>query len=223
MNERTIVLLFLKAPVKNTVKTRLAAAVGSDAALDLSRCFILDTVASLMQAGLRIRICYTPLREKETVAALLPFQNDLVPQEGEDLGERMENAFRLAFADGMSQAVLLGSDIPDLPGVVVEEACRALLSADVVLGPSKDGGYYLIGSTGSGFCPDLFRAIPWSTPEVLNMTLQKANEAGLKVHLLPEWSDVDSVDDLRDLVDRNRNTPFRASRTMEYLRKGNGF
>jgi rSAM/selenodomain-associated transferase 1 len=223
MNEQTIVLLFLKAPVRGTVKTRLASALGSAASLDLARCFILDTVGLLTGTGLPIRICYAPPGEKETVAALLPLQKDLVPQEGKDLGERMENAFRRAFSDGFSRAVLLGSDIPDLPAEIVEHACAALGSADAVFGPAKDGGYYLIGSTRSGFCPDLFSAVPWSTPEVLAVTLQKARAAGLTIHLLPEWSDVDSADDLRELVERNRAAPFGASRTMAYFTKGEGF
>jgi hypothetical protein len=223
MNEHTIVMVFLKAPVLDTVKTRLAAALGSSAALDLFRCFILDTVESLTRIRLHVRICYTPAREKDAVAALLPLQNDLVPQEGKDLGERMENAFRRAFSEGFTRAVLLGSDIPDLPRGIVEDACTSLSTAAVVLGPATDGGYYLIGSTCSGFCPDLFRGVPWSTPDVLAVTLEKANAAGLKVHLLPQWNDVDSVEDLKELVDRNRHTAFNASRTIAYLKKGECF
>ena len=222
MNE--LVLLFLKAPVRGTVKTRLASAIGAEAALELFRCFILDTAESVTRAGLPLRICFTPASEINKVADLLPPQSyNLMPQEGKDLGERMENAFRRAFAEGCCRAVLLGSDIPDLPADIIGEALAALLSVDLVLGPARDGGYYLIGMTGPRVCQDLFRGIPWSSPSVFRLTLQKAQAAGLKVHLLPDWNDVDSVEDLRDLVSRNRDTAFKTSRTMAYLKKGGRF
>lgn len=220
MNEGSLVLLFLKAPVSGAVKTRLARDIGNEAALELYRRFILDAVDGLTQAGHRIRLCYAPAEARDAIRSLLPAQRDLLPQEGGDLGERMENAFRTAFAGGFTRVLLLGSDIPDLPPAIIEEGFTSLLTNDLVLGPASDGGYYLVGSTPEGFLPDLFHDIPWSTDSVLRLSVKAAATAGRTLHLLPSWQDVDSAADLKDLARRNRDSAFGGSRTMEYLRKG---
>jgi glycosyltransferase A (GT-A) superfamily protein (DUF2064 family) len=118
---------------------------------------------------------------------------------------------------GSSRAVLIGSDIPDLPESILSEAFRSLDDHDAVLGPARDGGYYLIGFRRDTFVPDVFRGIEWSTDRVFAETRRKLEQATRSVYLLPEWSDVDTPEDLRDLKERNEGTAFAKSRTMKYL------
>jgi len=129
----------------------------------------------------------------------------------------MELAFRHAFAEGRTRAVLIGSDIPDLPTSVVSGAFRALDGNDAVIGPARDGGYYLVGFRSDTFLPGIFRGIPWSTATVLADTLAVFEREGRKVHRLSLWRDVDTIDDLKDLMDRSRNSNFSSSLTMAYL------
>ena len=110
-----------------------------------------------------------------------------------------------------------GSDIPDLPESILSEAFRSLDDHDAVLGPARDGGYYLIGFRRDTFVPDVFRGIEWSTDRVFAETRRKLEQATRSVYLLPEWSDVDTPEDLRDLKERNEGTAFAKSRTMKYL------
>jgi rSAM/selenodomain-associated transferase 1 len=132
---------------------------------------------------------------------------EYLPQEGADLGERMANAFDFSFAAGYGPVLLRGSDTPDLPASIIYEAQEALAreKADLVLGPAADGGYYLIGL--SQPAPRLFEDIAWSTPGVLDATLQLATGMGLTVHLLPGWRDIDTPEDLLAFLQRSRMAP----------------
>lgn len=136
---------------------------------------------------------------------------------------RMKNAFMSCFAEGMTAAVLLGSDLPDLPGAVLKEAFSALEDSDGVLGPSVDGGYYLVGFRREGFCPEIFDNIPWSTEQVFPETVSRFYEARRTVALLPPGRDLDTPDDLRDFRRRNLDTPFAHSRTMTLLNRSVDF
>jgi rSAM/selenodomain-associated transferase 1 len=217
MPEKFTVLFFIKAPERGLVKSRLAAAIGDDRALELYRSFILDVVGMLEDTKYPFRICCYPAAGVGTVIDWLGTERQYMAQEGNDLGERMENAFGRVFSEGLDRAVLIGSDIPDLTASLMNDAVASLEQNDVVLGPASDGGYYLIGSNRETFLPDLFHGISWSTAEVFRQTMNRVQAAGLRVHLLPEWSDVDSVADLQSLFTRNRSTAFRGSRTMAYL------
>jgi glycosyltransferase A (GT-A) superfamily protein (DUF2064 family) len=129
----------------------------------------------------------------------------------------MKNCFQRCFADGFSQVVIIGSDIPDLPPETFAEAFTALERRDAVIGPAVDGGYYLVGFREETFIPEAFEGIAWSTEGVFAETLERLIRAGVGVHRLPSRRDVDTPEDLRDLVRRNRNTPFARSRTMACL------
>ena len=216
MSDRQIVLLFIKAPMQGRVKSRLADAIGEEAALDLYRSFILDTIDMLERTGCEFRIfCHPP--EAVAEVSLWLRASPVVPQEGDDLGARMENAFRRVFSEGWSRAVLIGSDIPDLPESVIPEAFTLIMKHKVVLGPAADGGYYLIGFDREAFLPAPFSGISWSTADVFARTRDVLQAAGLRVPLLREWRDVDSFDDLQALAARSGHSPFRSSRTMTYL------
>jgi rSAM/selenodomain-associated transferase 1 len=115
-------------------------------------------------------------------------------QRGNDLGERLENAFRAAFEEGVNRIVVVGSDSPTVPLECIEEAFDELTRHDVVIGPALDGGYYLLGS--SRFVPELFRDISWGGPKVLQETDEALIRTGRSVlHLIP-WYDIDTDEDL---------------------------
>lgn len=213
----TAILLFIKAPVRGRVKTRLAAVLGDDVALELYRNFVLDILDTIGKAGHPCSLCYFPFDAGSTVIRWLGEQHDYLAQEGHDLGERMATAFQTLFSRDISRVCLIGSDLPDLPLDIFKEAFDALQTNDAVIGPATDGGYYLIGFRKETFLPDVFRDIPWGTSAVQEKTSRIFKQAGSRVHLLPHWSDVDTAEDLRYLAERNADTAFAHSRTMRYL------
>jgi hypothetical protein len=223
MTARRSILCFVKAPVKGAVKSRLARAVGEDAALALYRCFVSDTLATLGKAASRLVICYHPADRRHDVESWLGASRSYMPQEGRDLGERMRNAFARAFSYGHEKAILIGSDIPDLPLAVIEEAFAALTVHDATIGPAADGGYYLIGFRSDTFLTDAFSGITWSTRAVFKETIEILRLRGRRVHVLRAWRDVDTIHDLKDLLEKNRNGTFRDSATMSLLRSRNLF
>ena len=115
-----------------------------------------------------------------------------------DLGERMKNAFMEAFDSGFKRVVLIGSDIPGLTLEFIEEAFTSLKEKDVVIGPSFDGGYYLVGFRDKKFSPQVFKGIPWSTERVFEETMKILEREGLTVHALKPLRDIDKIDDLRE-------------------------
>jgi hypothetical protein len=217
MPDNPVILLFVKAPLRGQVKSRLAAVLGQDAALELYRNFVLDILASIEKSGVPCIICHHPPDSGEIVKNWLGGRHRFLPQEGRDIGERMERAFRRAFSEGASRAVLVGSDIPDLTPKLLNDALALLSENGAVIGPATDGGYYLIGFRSETFLPDIFRGVAWSTDTVFSRTMQIFERAHHKVSLLPPWRDVDAIDDLKDLMSRNRNGGFSESRTMNYL------
>lgn len=211
------ILLFIKAPVKGQVKSRLASVLGEDAALELYRHFTLDILDTIGTTGHPCTVFHYPPADGDAVAAWLGPGRQYRPQEGGDLGMRMANAFATIFGEGVSRAILIGSDLPDLPADLLTGAIKSLDHHDAVLGPARDGGYYLIGFRRDTFLPELFRGIEWSTDRVLAETIAGFERLGKKVFLAPEWRDVDTIEDLRGLIARNNYTPFADSRTMKYL------
>jgi uncharacterized protein len=222
MDLNPCVILFLKAPEKGRVKTRLAASLGEEMVLDLYRCFVEDSIQTIAGGGYDMLICYDPPSAHPWISQWLGERHPLLPQSGGDLGERMQNAFRTAFSRGCCAALIVGSDIPDLPSRFYGEALAALRDHDAVIGPAHDGGYYLIGFKRERFLPDAFTGISWNAPEVFTRTLVILGNAGCRVHLLPPWRDVDTLEDLRALALRNGDTSFSGSATMIRLRKAYG-
>jgi rSAM/selenodomain-associated transferase 1 len=209
-----LLILFIKAPEQGRVKSRLAAVLGADMALELYKDFVLDTLGAIGQAALPFRIFFHPPEAEDVVTAWLGSGRRYLAQEGRDVGERMERAFRRVFARARERAILIGSDIPDLPSAILRDAALALERNDAVIGPALDGGYYLIGFRRDRFLPDVFRGVTWSGPDVFDRTMQVLRQNSRSVHILPFWRDVDTTRDLLDLFERHRNTAFASSRTM---------
>ena len=190
-------LFFIKNPEKGKVKTRLASAVGGEMAVRLYKRFLLEMLSTLNKGTFLFYLCFYPADALEGLRKWLGEEYLYMTQQGEDLGERMKNGFIEAFAMNFKRVVLIGSDIPDLPLEFIEEAFTSLQEKDVVIGPSLDGGYYLIGFKDKKFWPRVFEGIHWSTESVFEKTLKVLKQEGLTVHTLRPLRDIDTVEDLR--------------------------
>ncbi|MBM3277754.1 MAG: TIGR04282 family arsenosugar biosynthesis glycosyltransferase [Candidatus Handelsmanbacteria bacterium] len=189
----TCVLLFAKAPVPGKVKTRLLGCCTPEEAAALYRGFLLDSGALLRASGAALKVvACEPPGAREELAGLLGEEGLVfVPQPQAGLGERLEQLFSWAFAQGMERVLALGSDSPSLPAALVDDALALLEEREVVIGPSTDGGYYLIGLRRPA--PALFAGIAWSSGQVLAQTLERLE--GRSLGLLPIWYDVDTPQD----------------------------
>ena len=190
-------LFFIKNPEKGKVKTRLASAIGDKKAVKLYKRFLLEMLFTLNRGTFLFYLCYSPADALEDLRNWLGEEYLYMRQQGEDLGERMKNGFMEALAMNFKRVVLIGSDIPDLPLEFIEEAFTSLKETDVVIGPSLDGGYYLIGFKDKKFSPQAFKGIPWSTERVFEETMKILKHEGLTVHTLQPRRDIDTVEDLR--------------------------
>src|SRR5215831_2469258 len=197
---RTVaVAIMAKAPWPGTVKTRLSPPLLATEAAALYRCFLLDKIRAVEAlTGAQPVIAYTPDDARMEFDTLAP-SFTLVPQRGPDLGARLHGILTHLLAAGHAGAMAVDSDTPTLPARFLQQAvdCLTRPGPDVVLGPTEDGGYYLIGIRRPH--RELFDAMPWSTPEVLEVTLRRAAAAGLRAACLPSWFDVDTPDDLERL------------------------
>jgi hypothetical protein len=188
-----------KAPRAGHVKTRLCPPLTPDEAAHLYRAFLRDKVEQVRGLrGVSRVVAYAPAAARPCFEALAP-DFALVPQREGNLGARLVELFRQLLARGTEGVLVIDSDTPTLPPEFLRRAVDAIGDPrrDLVLGPSADGGYYLIGLRACR--PELFEDMPWSTSEVLAETLARAGRLGLRVAMLPEWFDVDSGADLARL------------------------
>ena len=198
MDDRCL-LFFIKNPEIGKVKTRLASAVGHEMAVKLYKRFLLEMLSTLNRGTFLFYLCFYPADALEELRNWLGEEYLYIPQRGEDLGERMKNGFTEALAMNFKRVVLIGSDIPGLPLAFIEEAFRSLEEKDAVIGPSLDGGYYLIGFKDKKFSPQAFKGIPWSTERVFEETMKILKREGLMVHTLQPRRDIDTIEDLKNL------------------------
>jgi uncharacterized protein len=235
--------LMAKVPFAGAVKTRLTPLLTPEEAARLSVCFLRDmttNVASLSEYGTEGVVLYTPASAEKLLLDLLDHSFSLFAQRGEMLGERLVNAATELLSNGFESVCLINSDSPTLPTEILTTAASLLAQEGdrVVLGPSQDGGYYLIGLKHPH--RSLFERIAWSTADVLAHTTERAAEINLPVELLPTWYDVDDANTLRLLCDELSLTSdghdaqsrfrggFAAPHTRTYLaeliaKEGDGF
>ena len=239
-----------KAPQAGRVKTRLVPPLTPDEAAELNKCFLRDTAATILracshrpvnQAGqmeserechawhdeVAITQCcgvavYTPVGAESAYTDILLDDFSLLPQRGDEFGERLCFAFEDLFECGFTSVCLIDSDSPTVPTENFAEAVELLNTGEdrVVLGPSDDGGYYLIGV--KKLYRRLFEQIDWSTERVFNQTIQRATEIGLEISLLPTGYDVDDAASLRRLCDdllRENAGGGMSPNTGSFLRK----
>ena len=188
-------IVFVKAPRPGAVKTRLAKVVGVEAAAALYRAMAEEEIRATAPRGDYDRVlAFDPPDARDEIAAWFPGEA-LLPQAAGDLGARMAAAVQSAFDAGVRRVVVIGTDVPACGHAHVSTALAALDDHDVVLGPTHDGGYYLIALDRPR--PQLFAGIPWSTPSVLPATAERAGVLGLTVLMLDPLLDVDTLDDVR--------------------------
>ena len=157
---------------------------------------------------------YTPLEFHDQMKSLFPSDVEFSVQSGENIGSRMSYAFQKAFKSDIDQIILLGSDLADLRKKDIDIAFEQLIENDVVIGPSTDGGYYLIGFNRNTFNKELFDKINWSTDQVFYQTLNKIRESQLSLYILPERNDIDTFDDIKLFLSENKkSSEFRKALT----------
>ena len=200
---RIAVVIMAKAPIPGQVKTRLVPPLTPEQAASLAQKLLQETLG-LVQGlnSVHPMVAVAPPQAITQMRQILSEPVDLIPQTDGDFGRRLESIFEELFAQGAKGVILLGADHPDLPSEYLAQAVEALQRGKdhLVLGPTEDGGYYLIGL--NRLHPELLQGIPWSSSKVLEATLEKAKGAGLPVKLLPPWYDIDRPEDLERLTER---------------------
>jgi rSAM/selenodomain-associated transferase 1 len=211
--------VFAKPPRPGEVKTRLAETLGAASAAALARAFFLDTWRSATsRAWARAVLATTDTGAPEWAH----LDATIWPQGGGDLGERMERVLRRALRSAPF-ALAIGTDTPGLPMKLLDAAHRALRTAEAVIGPCEDGGFYLVGLRR---CPPrLLAALPWTAHDTFVRTIARLREHGLAVDVLPPWFDVDHAEDLscvRALLSRGEIDAPETERALHLIPMGHG-
>ena len=204
--------VFARPPVPGRVKTRLAAALTPRLACDLYAACLADAVEAARGAGADERWIYwaEPTEHAHPAAG---FGARL--QRGDDLGARLKTAFEELIVAPGDRALILGADCPELDAARLDQAVRALERSDLVLGPTRDGGYYLIGLARAE--PRLFEGVTWGSEWVLEQTRERAVAAGLAATLLEPLEDIDTPADLVRFIERACRQPGGALETRRAL------
>ena len=191
--EKNLLMIFIKNPVAGEVKTRLGASIGSTNALQVYKKLLSHTREIAVQVKCDREIWYSSMIDRRDSWNSDLFEKKL--QQGRNLGVRMSGAFQQAFEAGYEKAVIIGSDCPELEPQHIEDAFDALRSEDAVIGPSEDGGYYLLGM--KKYTPEIFSDIEWSTSSVFEETMRHFEQLGLTCKTLEVLNDIDTIEDLK--------------------------
>jgi rSAM/selenodomain-associated transferase 1 len=207
-------IVFVKAPIPGAVKTRLLPALSAEEACRLYQCLARDTLEAVKRLrAVRIALAYAGNRRFPD-CSWLSREAPMFRQRGDELGKRLIQAFRWAFQRKARRVVVVGSDAPDLSSSWIRLAFQHLRRCDVVVGPTSDGGYQLIGLAQPH--PELFVGMPWSSDRLLRQTLDRSRRLRLTVRCLEPISDLDTPQDLRRYVEQG-GWRRRRSRTARYV------
>ena len=188
----------MKTPRLGTVKTRMQPQLTPEQSLQLYRAMGRDLVAQHLQQGAyRMFISYWPADGLEEMKAWLGKDGEYLLQTQGDLGKKMGDTFQERLSSGSEKVCIIGSDLPTIDTHLIERAFELLDSSDVVLGPTDDGGYYLIAMKAPNRI--IFKDVAWSSEAVFDKTLENAAEGGLRIELLEQLSDIDSYTEVKDL------------------------
>ena len=204
-NNRNAYVIFTREPVAGATKTRLMPFYSAEKCAELHRCFLRDLAGEAKKVHADIIIAYTgsePVFLRETFGSRAKY----IAQRGNDLGQKMENAFADAFEMGYDRIILTGTDIPELKAKTVNAAYEMLDAYDIVLGPTEDGGYYLIGM--SSLHHEAFDVKLYGVSTVFEETKASIRDSGLSVGIADEYSDIDEKEDIEGLMDRVRADRF---------------
>ena len=211
---KNLIIMFVKEPKLGFVKTRLAKSCGDDFVVNLYVRFVQDLICTLKSGQSDFKLCVHP--NLELVNKVFGNFDNFLQKEG-DLGIKMQKAFEEKFLNGYEKIVLIGSDTPHLTNTLLNDSFEQLNKHDIVLGPSLDGGYYLIGFNKKTFNPNVFENIQWSTAKVLEQTLQKLHKK--EVYLHQELNDIDVLEDLKEFYVKFHKGYFENSKTIEFLKE----
>lgn len=197
IKKKNAIIIFAKYPKHGNVKTRLAKTLGEAFATNFYvRCSEHTFKECLKLSKHSVSFLFYPDKEHSLELKSWAGKNFIYKiQDGKDLGARMRNAFTEVFKNNFEKVLIVGTDIPDLSSGLINQALSELDKNEIVIGPSTDGGYYLLGM--KKFHPDLFNNIQWSSEEVLNKTLNIINQLDLNFNLLPKLMDIDTEEDLK--------------------------
>ena len=211
---RTLVIM-AKAPRAGSVKTRLAETIALPAATELYLCLLNDTV-TLAQTLDRVDVAIMrPTSDVEDLSRALNDAATVVPQTGKGLAAALTSVFAHFANSGHQRVIAFNSDSPHLSTSILESAFDALEACDLVVGPTHDGGYYLVGAKASH--DDLFANDGMGTASALEGLLARARALKLSVHLTEPFYDIDVADDLSQLADELQRVPEKAPRTAKWL------
>jgi rSAM/selenodomain-associated transferase 1 len=214
VTNRTLVIM-AKAPRLGSVKTRLAKSLSLQAATELYRCLLNDTIA-LAQVLDRVEIAIMcPASDVEDLSRAVAKTVRIVPQTGHGLAAGLASVFTHFATPGHQRVIAFNSDSPHLPASVLETAFDVLEAYDLVVGPTHDGGYYLVGARASH--PGLFTSNGMGTANALEALLTRARTLGLSVYLTDPFYDIDVTADLSQLADELQRLPGKAPRTAKWL------
>ena len=228
-HDRCALAVMIKVPRVGAVKTRLVPPLTGEQAASLAACFARDAASGLRRVVPEMIVAYAPSDGRAALERLFASDDERpsapsellwLEQRGEDLGARLEAAAAHAFGLGRGPVVIVGADSPTLPPSFVGRAVRSLAAgeADIALGPTEDGGFYLVGLSRPS--PGLFQHVAWSTPSVYRQTAGNAARLGLRALELPRWYDVDTYADLlrlREEIFRDESARLRAPATHGWL------
>lgn len=209
-----------KVPRAGNVKTRLLPFLAPEQCRDLAEAFLLDAINKTRNLCDELIVAFAPAHEREYFADIAAENLTLIEQHGADLGEKMFNAVEFALhRNSDANVVIIGTDSPTFPPEFIEKAFEKLiLEAEIVLGASEDGGFYLIGLRAN--LPNLFSRIQWSSPQVYEQITRNIRRLKVKLESVPVWYDVDVPNDLRRLRDEisdDRQAQKVAPRTFQWV------
>lgn len=205
-----------KVPIGGAVKTRMQPFLTEVESEELSTAFLLDAEQKTSSNDFETIISFSPKHEEAKLRRILQYQNILIHQTGKDLGERMFNAFEFAFTNGAEAVVMFGTDSPTFPAEFINTAFEFLeKDAEVVLGETEDGGFYLIGFR--EFARQIFDGVEWSTKDTFQHTLSNIRNQKLRLKVLPLWYDVDLPGDLERLHSEIKNESNSAPHSEKWF------
>lgn len=196
MTSEDQLIIFVKNPEKGRVKTRLAKSIGEDQALAVYHRLLSYTKEITKKLNCEKAVYYSDSIDHNDLWDNMIYDKHL--QQGNDLGERMQDALSNAFASGKKRVVIIGSDCIELESYMIKEAFAVLDNNDVVIGPAKDGGYYLLGM--KKFLPTLFENKRWSSEDLLMDTILDLKKMQSSYFLMKTLNDIDTIEDLRQIT-----------------------
>ena len=215
MTKKNALILFIKTPIPGQVKTRLQPHITEDQSAELYSAFIKDLDHTFhIQDEFVCWYAVAPENFDKNILDQLVHLNNYFFQDGVDLGERMHHAFQTLFSKRYEKIVLIGSDLPTISVDIVSQALQDLTNNECVIGPSKDGGYYLIAL--SKLYSDLFKNLPWSSTDILQKTIEIIENKDLRYTILSEFEDIDTYKEIIALYNELKDKPQKDPNFPKY-------